>query len=252
MIFLYIANEFSVDKFHAKGKNIYRVMRQFDPTKPSVPYLSGPYAPALANDFPDDIKAAVRVKPQNYLATYGEKAFNEKKVYSVDSGFFELFSYPLIKGNAATVLKDAKSIVLTENSAKKYFGSIDSAMGKVITFDKETQFKVTGIAKNLPSNTHLDFDMVIPISNLVNYDWFKGWMNNSMFVYVELNEHTNKARLEQQFPNFMDKYLGKEMARFGAKMGLSLTPLTDIYFEPSSGCGTAKRRWYMFLFPSPY
>jgi len=234
MIFLYITNEFSVDKFHAKGKNIYRVMRTFDATILPVPYLSGPYAPALRNDFPEDIKTAVRVKPQNYLASYGEKAFNEKKVYSVDSGFFELFSYPLIKGNAATVLKDPKSIVLTENSAKKYFGSVDSAMGKVITFDKEIQFKVTGVAKNLPSNTHLDFDMVIPIANLINYDWFKGWMNNSMFVYVELNEHTNKSRLEQQFPAFMDKYLGKEMARFGSKMGLSLTPLRDIYFEPSS------------------
>lgn len=235
MIFLYIINEFSVDKFHTKGKNIYRVMRQYDPTKPSVPYLSGPYAPALLNDFPDDIKAAVRVMTQNYLATYGDKAFNEKNVYAADANFFELFSFPLIKGNAATVLKDPKSIVLTENSAKKYFGSVENAMGKVITFDKQSQFKVTGVAKNLPSNTHLEFDMVIPIANVANYDWFKQWMNNATFVYVLLNEHTNEARLEQQFPNFMDKYLGKEMVRFGSKMNLSLTPLANIYFEPGSG-----------------
>lgn len=234
MIFLYITNEFSVDKFHAKRKNIYRVMRQFDPTKPNVPYLSGPYAPALMNDFPNDIKTAVRVKPENYLATYGDKAFNEKNVYSADADFFNLFSYPLIKGDASNALKNPNSIVLTETSAKRYFGSAENAMGKVITFDKELKLQVTGVAKDLPSNTHLDFEMVIPIATQVNYDYFKRWMNNSMFVYVELNEHTNKARLEQQFPAFMEKYMGKDMARFGSKVNLSLTPLTDIYFEPSS------------------
>jgi len=234
MIFLYITNEFSVDKFHSKGKNIYRVMRQFNPTKPSVPYLSGPYGPALLNDFKDDIKTAVRVMPQNYLATYGDKAFNEKKVYSADVNFFELFSYPLIKGNALTVLKNPNSIVLTEKTAERYFGSAGNAMGKVITFDKHLKLQVTGVAKDLPSNTHLDFEMVVPITNLVNYDWFKRWMNNGMFVYVQLNEHADRARLERQFPGFMEKYIGKDMARFGQKLNLSLTPLTDIYFEPSS------------------
>jgi len=234
MIFLYITNEFSVDKFHTKGKNIYRVMRQFDPTKPSVPYLSGPYAPALLNDFGDDIKAAVRVRPENFLVTYDNKAFNEKRACSVDAGFFQLFSYQLLKGDASNALKDPNSVVLAESVAKKYFGSVENAMGKVITFDKELQRKVTGVAKDLQSNTHLDFDIFVPIANLVNYDWFKRWMNNSMFIYVELNEHANKARLEQQFPGFMKKYMGQDMERFGAKFNLSLTPLADVYFEPSS------------------
>ena len=83
MIFLYIMNEFSVDTFHQKKAHIYRVMRQFDKGKPSVPYLSGPYAPALLNDFPQDIKSAIRVMPQNELITFDDKAFNEKKVYYV-------------------------------------------------------------------------------------------------------------------------------------------------------------------------
>ncbi|PJJ79233.1 ABC transporter permease [Mucilaginibacter auburnensis] len=234
MIFLYITNEFSVDKFHTQGKNIYRLMRRYDPTKPLVAYVSGPYAPALKNDFPSDIKTVVRVKPENELVTFGDKAFNEKKVYYADAGFFNLFSYPLIKGEPSSVLKLPNSVVLNEKTAKRYFGSAENAMGKVLTFGKRNQFKVAGIAKDLPSNTHLDFDIVAPIAVMENYDWFKRWINNSMFAYVQLNDGINKKQLEQKFPAFMAKYMGEEMKRFDLRVDLQLTPLQDIYFEKSS------------------
>lgn len=235
MIFLYITNEFSVDKFHAKGKNIYRVMRQFDPNQPPAPYLSGPYGPALLNDFPQDIKSAIRVMPENNLITFGDKSFNEKKVYFTDAGFFNLFAFPLIKGKAANALTSPNSVVLTENTARKYFGSAENAMGKVITFDKQMQFKVTGVAKNLPSNTQFDFDLVVPISNVENSDWFKTWINNRMFVYVMLNEGVIRAHVEKKLPQFMDKYMGGDMKRMGTTFVLSLMPLTDVYFESGSG-----------------
>jgi putative ABC transport system permease protein len=233
MIFLFIMNEFSVDSFHQKGKNIYRVMRGFDKTKARVPYLSGPYGPALLNDYPNDIKAAVRVMPSQALFSVGEKAFNEKGLYLTDAGFFNLFSFPLIKGNAATALKDPGSVVLTETSAKKYFGNEDP-MGKVLVMDKTQQFKVTGVAKDVPSNSHLSFDMVIPIANYAQYDWFKQWRNNNQFVYVLLDEHISPAKLEKQFPQFMKKYMGEDMQRMQANFDLALTPLKDIYFEDAS------------------
>lgn len=234
MIFLFIMNEFSVDNFHTNGKNIYRVMRSFSTTNEAVPYLSGPYAPALRNDFPADIKEAVRVMPSNDLFVMGNTSFNEKKVYITDSGFFSLFSFPLLRGNATTVLQDPNSVVLTETSAKKYFGSIDNAMGKVMEMDKKYHLKVTGIAKDVPSNSHLDFDMVVPIENFTHNDGFNGWMNNSLFVYVLLNEHTNVAQFEKKFVPFMTKYIGDDMKQNGATFSLSLTPLKDIYFEPAS------------------
>ncbi|RYX83988.1 ABC transporter permease, partial [bacterium] len=146
MIFLYILNEFSVDNFHTKGKNIYRVMRSYDALKAKVPYVSPPYATALQNDFPSEIKQVVRVMVSENLITFGNKAFNEKKVYKADAGFFTMFSFPLLKGNPATVLQNPGSIVLTETMAKKYFGSQDP-MGKVVEYGKQTQLKVTGIAK---------------------------------------------------------------------------------------------------------
>src|SRR5678816_4844470 len=109
MIFLFIMNEFSVDRFHKKGKNIYRVMRGYDASKDPAPWLSGPYATALLNDFPGEIKKAVRIMPSNDLISFGNTSFNEKKVYLADADFFSLFSFPLLRGDASSVLKDPAS-----------------------------------------------------------------------------------------------------------------------------------------------
>lgn len=252
MIFLYIMNEFSVDRFHKQGDNIYRVMRGYDKGKPRVGYLSGPYAPALLNDFPQDIKTAVRVAHRNGLVSFGEKAFNEKKIFATDPGFFTLFTFPLIKGDALTALTNPGSVVITERTAKKYFGNVESAMGKVIQLDKSLQLKVTGIVKNVPSNSHLDFDLVMPISNYSKDPNFNVWINNSMSVYLLLNEHSSKESLEKHFPEFMDKYMGKDMARIGAKFDLALTPLKDIYFERASSFDDVKHgdKTVVFIFIS--
>src|ERR1700712_4639334 len=93
MIFLYVGNEFSVDKFHSQGKNIYRVMRGFQAGAMRVPYLSGPYGPALLNDYPNEIKQAVRVQPNSGLISFDNKAFAEKNLYITDPDFFTLFSF---------------------------------------------------------------------------------------------------------------------------------------------------------------
>ncbi|MBD1392277.1 ABC transporter permease [Mucilaginibacter glaciei] len=240
MIFVYIMNEFSVDNFHTKQKRIYRVMRNFKEMKEGVPYVSGPYAPALLNDFPGDIKQAVRVNTNQGLISFDNKSFLEKKLYVTDPGFFDLFSFKLIKGNAATVLKDPLSIVLTETTAKKYFGSTDKAMGKVLTLDKQQQFKVTGISKDVPPNSHIDFDMVIPITSYLNNTGFNVWINNRLFTYVLLGEHTNKSVLEQKFAPFLTKYMGADMQHSGIKISLSLTALPDIYFEKASAFDNVK------------
>jgi putative ABC transport system permease protein len=120
MIFLFIRHETGYDSFHKKGKDIYRVVRQADlngsGTKEDIAYLSGPYSIALRNDFPGVIQKAVRVLPDNDLFSYHNIAFNEKKVYITDSDFFQLFDFPLIKGNPATVLKEPGSIVLTASA----------------------------------------------------------------------------------------------------------------------------------------
>lgn len=234
MIFLYILNEFSVDRFHKQQKNIYRVMRGYDATKDRVAYLSGPYGPALANDFPNDIKQVVRVLTSTGLIAFKEKSFAEKKLYYADPGFFTMFSFPFIKGNPATALNDPGNVVLSETTAQKYFGNEDP-MGKVLQVDKNMQFKVTGVIKDVPSNSHLNFDLVLPLAVFYKAQWFNTWINNSMFTYVLIDNAASKKRVERGFPAFVDKYMGKNLARMRAHFDLALTPLKDIYFEhPSS------------------
>src|SRR5450432_1857826 len=201
MIFLFILNEFSYDNFHKKGKYIYRVMRvgNFNGERAEIPYLSAPYSTALLNDYPDAVQKAVRVMPDNDLISYKNASFNEKNIYLTDSDFFELFDFPLLKGNRATVLKEPGSIVLTASAAKKYFGN-DDPIGKVVEFNKKLQLKVTGIARDVPVNSHLSFDMVVPVSNFRSSAWFTQWPNNNMFVYVQLNPATNPDQLMSRFP----------------------------------------------------
>ena len=121
MIFLFIMNEYSVDRFHKNSDRIFRVMRGFENEgqQRSVSYLSGMHAPALLNDFKGEITQAVRVSSKSDLVTVGDKSFHEKKIYSVDPDFFSLFSFPLISGDPANVLRDPTSVVLTETTCKK-------------------------------------------------------------------------------------------------------------------------------------
>ena len=232
MIFLFIMNEFSYDNFHKNGKDIYRVMRtgQTNGRPMEVPYVSAPYSTALANDFPDAIQNTVRVNPDNDLITYKDISFNEKKIYLTDSNFFTFFSFPLLKGDPKTVLNEPNSIVMTASSAKKYFGNEDP-VGKVVEFNKELHLTVTGIAADAPVNSHLDFDMVVPLAHWRNAGWFNQWPNNGMFAYVQLHPKVDPEQLKKLLPAFMDKYMGKFYKESGFKMGLTLNPLTGIYFE---------------------
>jgi putative ABC transport system permease protein len=250
MIFLFVMNEFSVDNFHTNGKNIYRVMRGYDPAKARAPYVSGPYAPALLNDFKGEIKMAVRVMMSTNLITYNNRSFNEKKVYFADSDFFSLFSFPLLKGNPATALEDINSIVLTESTAKKYFGDEDP-MGRIIQMDKDRQLKVTGIAKDVPTNSHLDFDMVTPLTVYSTQPFFQRWINNNNFTYLLLDEHANPTHIQARFPAFMHKYVDPETQKLGFTFNLAITPLRDIYFEDASAFDNVrhgdKKVVYVFL-----
>ncbi len=234
MIFLFIANEYSVDGFHSNARNIYRVVRGYDPSKPPAPSVSALYAGALLNDFPGEIKQATRVMPNgSALVAYGNRSFNQRDVNWVDSNFFTVFSFPLLKGNPATVLKEPNSVVLTETTAKKYFGNEDP-MGKTLTIDKGFKAMVTGIAKDVPANSTLSFDMVISISSIDKKEFMKTWTNNGVFTYVLLGEHTGKVNVEKRLPAFMEKYMGGEMRKSGFHFVLSLSPLRDIYFENAS------------------
>lgn len=233
VILLIVKNELSYDSFHRNEANIYRVLRTGEtngrPLK--VPYLAMPYGPALQNDFAQAVESTVRVMPDDDLISYGTEVFHEKRIYLADSNFFQFFDFKLLRGNKENVLADPNSIVITETTAKKYFGR-ENPLGKVLVFNKKHPLKVTGIAADVPSDSHLQFDMVIPIDILRtdHADMFDNWPNNMLFTYVTLRNHVKPQTLEKQFPAFMNKYLGDYYEHTGFKMGLMLMPLKDVYF----------------------
>ena len=252
MIFLFIMNEFGVDDFHKDGDRIYRAMRGFEHEgqSRSVAYLSGMYAPALLNDFKGQVENTVRISQNDNLIAIGNRSFHEKKVIDADSNFFSFFSFPLIKGNAQTVLQDPHSVVLTETTARKYFGSIDDAFGKTVVLDKDIPLKVTGIAKDVPSNSHLEFDLVLPLENYEDRSWMNTWINNGVYTYIKLSPQITKAQIEKQFPAFMEKYLGGDLKKYGFRWTLLLTPLKNVYFDDASSDGVKhgnKPVVYIFL-----
>lgn len=252
MIFLFIINEFSFDKFHKDGDRIYRVMRGFtrDGEQAEVAYLSGQHAPALLNDFKGQIEKVIRISTNDNFVTIGDRSFHEKKVLDADSNFFNFFTFPLIEGNSSTALKNPNSVVLTETTAKKYFGSVKDAINKVITLDQELQLKVTAIAKDAPSNSHFDFDMVVPLENYRDRGWMTQWINNGVYTYVLLAPQVSEATIEKQFPQFVEKYLGAELRKYGFSWTLSLTPLKDVYFNNAAFDGVKhgdKTVVYIFL-----
>lgn len=230
MIFLFVQNEFSVDLFHKNGRDIYRVMRigERNGERQAIPYLSAPYATALQSDFEDQIKHTVRVMVSGGLVSRENNAFTEKKIYFADENFFQVFDFELISGNKDKVLMEPGNVVLTEATAKKYFGNEDP-VGKILTLDKTIQLKVSGIARNIPANSHLSFDLIAPISMYNSEEWFSVWNNNNLFTYVQLNPAADKQKLVSAFPGFMDKYMGEVPP--ARRMGLDLTNLRDIYFE---------------------
>jgi putative ABC transport system permease protein len=209
LILLWIQNEVSYDQFHEKKDRIYEAWNkdffsgklQCWNTTPMI------FARSVERDFPE-VEQATRVNwPSSYLFSVGEKRLTVKGNI-VDSNFLNVFSFPLLKGNADIVLKDMYSIVLTEKLAKKIFGN-EEAVGKQIRIDNKDNFTVTGILKDLPNNTRFTFEYLLPwayLRKLGNGSDDQNWGNNSTRNYVLLKPNATLASLAPKLKFIKRKY----------------------------------------------
>jgi putative ABC transport system permease protein len=141
-----------------------------------------------------------------------------------------LFSLPLVAGNATTLLEDRDGIVLSEPTAKKYFGNEDP-LGKIIYINKQLPFKVTGVFKDVPENSHIKFDMLISFDAIDKDFGFTNWRWPEFYNYVLLAPGANPKKLENKFPEFVDKYLGSVMKQLNFSCQFHLQPITDIHLN---------------------
>jgi putative ABC transport system permease protein len=210
VIFLFVFYEKSFDGFHTK--NIYRLneVQKFPGMMASqkVALSMFPMGPTLRAEFPE-ITNFTRVRWNNqYQMTYGEKREYFSQTLFVDTTFLQIFDFPLLKGNRATALQNPNSALLTETSARKLFGSADP-IGKTIShFDSDTTiFTVTGIVKDVPSYSQLQFDALFSFNTIYRPDWMNNWGGNWLNTYLELAPHTNMASLEKKFPAYLKKHM---------------------------------------------
>lgn len=237
LIFLYIRDEMSYDRFHSKSDRTYRVIEHFESEGIGEHSASQPFptGPTLVNDFGRQIVHQVRLfnfqSPSLALA-YREKdkAFNESRIFFADSTFFDVFDFELKTGDKQTALDEPNSILLTEEMARKYFDDEDP-MGKVLEFQGNQHLQVTGILANAPRNAHFQFDFIGSFSTLKqsfggNYP--RTWYWNPCWTYVVLAEGVGKEEMEAFFPDFVQKYFPKFVVD---DITLELQPLEDIHLH---------------------
>ncbi|MYA76713.1 MAG: FtsX-like permease family protein, partial [Gemmatimonadetes bacterium] len=235
LIGLFIRDELSYDRFHDKADRIYRVTaehRQGNQVTRNADVLI-PIAKFIRTDFPE-VEDMVRfVPPGNaWMVKYGDKGFYERDFYLADSSVFNVFHVPLVTGNPRTALDGNDKIVLSETIARKYFGD-ENPIGKILDAEGSFHLVVTGVMEDLPSNSHLGFDILASFRIQEAYtevplDEF-GW--RASYSYLLLREGADPAELEAKLPAFVDKYLGDRYGNEEESLTLRLQPLTDIHLH---------------------
>ncbi len=243
LILVFITNELSFDKYNQKADRIYRVTRKFNSPDGkqllNLGTIAPPFGPLLVNDFPD-IEKLTRLYPNaNTPLRYEEKVFNEEKTFFADENLFSVFDVPVLKGNPATALSAPFCVMLSEQTAKKYFGNEDP-IDKTIRENNTTNYKVTGVFKNFPSNSHIHPEVLFSFNTLRDSTVYgeenlkTNWGNNSFFTYILLPANYNTERISSQFPTFIDRHFPtqpNQVRKPSKTTSLSLQKLTDIHLR---------------------
>ncbi|MBC7923375.1 MAG: ABC transporter permease [Ferruginibacter sp.] len=187
LIGLWVQHELSYDRFHARADQLYRLTDSTPDIQAAV--SPAPMAAALRAQLPE-VKNTVRLNEAIHLFGVGNRKFEEKRVYYADSTFLDVFSFPLLQGDAKTALNRPDGILLTEAMAQKYFGG-EAVLGQIIRKDNRDDLVVTGILADIPANSHLQFDFILPMAFLARTsdelkdDW---WDNFNFYTYVQLDK----------------------------------------------------------------
>lgn len=234
-ILLFVKDELNYDKHHEKASRIYRVLHTLDFGDSGENSVSCPFpvGPALMDEYPDMIESYTRMFNwwgESYTLKYEDRVFNESRFVYVDSSFFNVFTYDFIAGNPETALDGPYKVVITESTAKKYFGNVADAMNKMLKVNNEFSILVTGVIRDMPLQGHFEYDFISSLStfraqNGGNIDW---WWANPAWTYIVLKKNTSSADLKSNLPSFRDKYVPTD---WQDKTDFDIQPLLDIHLK---------------------
>lgn len=237
-IIQYATFEMSYDNFHVNGDNIYKVSRHEYGENLELASANAFYAigPEAFENFPEVLNFT-RMHPADGMITYSDEignaqSFFEDKSYYVDTSFFDIFSFPLVQGDPETILQNPSSVVVSESAAKKYFGDVDP-IGKVLNLTTQWQggdYVVEGVFKDIPANSHLSFDFIFPIHDLLSNFQFdgKGWQWVNFYNYLLVKPDANIGLLEEKLSELPEKYLSTLLEQHQMSMEFHLQAVPDI------------------------
>jgi putative ABC transport system permease protein len=262
IIVLFILQELSYDKFNDKYKRIYRVYLsgKIGAQEIEGAWTAPPTAAAFVNEIPEIVDAVRMDEWGEAVVKFEDKSFLEKHFMLADSSFFNIFSIPLLQGDPSTALAKTHTVVLTKETAQKYFGNEDP-VGKMIKLNTDTNlFTITGIIDNVPVNAHFEFDLLASFQTHYSAnDEF--WLSNNIYTYILLEEGASPEDVESKMQTVLIKYVGPqleqvlgitldEFAAVGNRYGLYLQPLEDIHLNPhiQSGLKPSNDKKYIYIF----
>ncbi|MCC6835893.1 MAG: ABC transporter permease [Cytophagales bacterium] len=237
LVALYIKNETSYDQFYSNTENTYRINTHVDVNGISNHYPTAHYPAAfdMVEDYPEVVKAttlyrAFYLSPVLPRIKYEDNEYEESKFYMADSTFFSVFNFEFKHGNPEKAFENSYSVVLTDETAKKYFGDTDP-MGKLILFQDTVSLKVTGVLKPLPGKTHFDFDFLahsnLLLNQIIGFRVDNAYLGLWYYSYVVLQPGASPHLLQAKFPEFVKKYYPPRYTENNAK--LTIQNIKDIH-----------------------
>jgi putative ABC transport system permease protein len=242
VILLYVQFELSYDNYHPDADRIYRVSRawfnQDGEESLHLGHLAPPFGPLIKSDFPEDVAVSARLFNINALMKSGSDAREEERFFFADSEAFDLFSWNIIEGEAQKALTEADGIILTESTAKRYFGN-ESAVGKELQAElagQEFTFQVRGVMEDMPENSHFHVDFLASMIPVVQFyggqeAFMSNYGSNNFSTFIKLAEGVDGKAFEAKLPAMIDRHMGENQAGIPASKGTSLNlwPISDVH-----------------------
>ncbi len=229
LLLLNILYESSYDRYHAKADNLYRIVSNVNDGDNEYQWNTSqaPLAPELLKRFPEVRNAARFSALGKIILKDGNRRFEEEGFYAADESVFDMFSWRLLKGDAATALARPGTMVVTEKIARKIFGSVENAYQKVLKTDNGDIFMIRGVMENVPQNSHFTFDGLV--SGTSGRALSGGWGNFSTYTYIELPTNSGTGRMLCHLKKVARENLNPIADQVEVRISYQLQPLTQIH-----------------------
>ena len=251
LVLLYVNFELSYDTMHSKSDSIYRVVADIDTPSEKIeaPIAAWAVGPNIEKEFPE-IHKSTRIMNLDFTLTKDGEVFNENDVIAVDSSFFEIFDFEIIKGDKPNLLKSPNSLVISESIATKYFGTNDPIGQNFEVESLDSPVEVRGVMKDIPENSHIQADIVV---SMITYTAAPStrdeqWSSYSPATYILTAKATDPDQLEAKFPDFLEERTGDEMRESQMFVKLFLEPFKDVYLRSSRGSSTSGNINNVYIF----